>query len=154
MSRLRAAMIALGMLAFAGPHASAARAQSGMCADAIIAEAIESSASEAPPESVAEPAAEEGLMVVALDDLSARLARTPAQDERDLPWCSSPNDARCSKLPAGSTPSTVSAGDIPSLVVHALAPLPRASSTAHSFAARAGDGPRDAALSSLERPPR
>jgi hypothetical protein len=153
MSLLRAAMIAPGLLAFAGSFAPVAHAQSGMCADALVAESVEASTSEelASPE---EPAPSEGLEVVELDELTALAPRAPIQDERDLPWCTSPSDARCSKLPAGSTPGGMSAFDIPSLAVQRQLPLPTASSAEHSFAPRAADGPRDAKQHALERPPR
>ncbi len=149
-------MIALGLLAFAGA-APSARAQSGMCADALAAESNQSSAeaelaSPIPP--TTPPAAGEGLEVVDLDELTALAPRAPAQDERDLPWCSSPNDSRCSKRPAGSTPGSMSVQDIPLLATHVQLSLPCASSAEHSFVPRAAEGPRAAQRDALERPPR
>lgn len=140
-------MTALGMLALVSA-AQSARAQSGICADAL-AESIESSA-----DAELELVTGEGLEVVELAELAALAPRAPLQDERDLPWCSSPNDARCSKLPAGSTPGSMSVRDIPLLAMHVQLSLPRASSAEHSFAPRAADGPRDAKRDALERPPR
>jgi hypothetical protein len=152
MSLPRAAMIALGLLAFAGA-ANVARAQSRMCADAL-AESLDEASIDEGLSSPTEPTPSEGLEVVEREELAALAPRAPVQDERDLPWCSSPNDARCSKLPAGSTPSTMSVQDIPLLATQVQPSLPHASSAEHSFAPHATEGPRDAKRAALERPPR
>jgi hypothetical protein len=77
----------------------------------------------------------------------------PTEGSDDLPWCTSQNQAECSKRPVGSTPSPVSIGSSPTAATTALLPLPSSFSTACHFAEYSSGGPRDAVCSKLERPP-
>lgn len=74
-------------------------------------------------------------------------------DSEELPWCTSQNDARCSKLPAGSVPSLLSFDGAPSLALSTRIALPSPSSIAHDHAEYSCGGPRDAMRSPFERPP-
>jgi len=77
----------------------------------------------------------------------------PIEGSEDLPWCTSQNQAECSKRPEGSTPSPVSIGTSPTAATTSLLALPSPSSTACDFAESSSGGPRDAVRSKPERPP-
>jgi hypothetical protein len=88
------------------------------------------------------------------DELMAKRVLAAPADSEDLPWCTSQNDARCSKLPAGSVPSLLSFDGAPSLVLSSLTALPSSfSSIDCDYAEHSCGGPRDAMRSLFERPP-
>lgn len=146
MARFSAAVIMVGMTWLALD--SAAAAQSCMCADPIeetraeriealseeLAEQLEGSLSEA-----AAPAIEIGLRAI---------------DDDELPWCLNQNDARCSKLPAGTLPASIGLGSTSAALPTARHTLPMRLSVPCTFHETAGLSPREAARSKLERPPR
>lgn len=140
-----AAILALGTTLLA-PHVAAA--QTCTCADATF---------ETAPQSTQEAESLDATKSVgelkSTLDAQPRNVVPPPPEPEDLPWCTGQNDAQCSKLPAGSTPTPVSLGASPSLLLSALAELPSPMSTACDFAEYACGGPRDAVRSKLERPP-
>jgi len=78
----------------------------------------------------------------------------PSDGSDDLPWCTSQNQAECSKRPIGSTPSPVSIGTSAMAATAGRLALPSlTSSIACDFAEYSSGGPRDAVRSKLERPP-
>ena len=130
--------------------ASTASAQTCTCADAGF------DAGSDAPLSVADAEAFE-LLQAQLDaqphsSLPTAAAAAPAEPE-DLPWCTGQNVAQCSKLPSGSTPSPVSLGVSPSLMISTLLDLPSPSNFACDYAEHSCGGPRDAVRSKQERPP-
>ena len=124
-----------------------AQAQACMCADTGL---------ELPLSAVDAEAAE--LLHDALDAQASSSGELPVlqaapDDSDDLPWCTSQNDAQCSKRPAGSTPSSVSVSVSPSLTLSSLLALPSPFSNACDYAEHSCGGPRDAVRLQLERPP-
>jgi hypothetical protein len=141
MHGLVAGMLAVGMLLLA-PYGAAAQACT--CVDS----GLEAPLSAADAETFEQLQAQ----LDAQPHSSLPVLAAPAETE-DLPWCTGQNEAQCSKRPIGSTPSSVSLGATPSLMIGSLLPLPSPSSSACDFAEYSFGGPRDAVRSKLERPP-
>jgi len=153
MNRLRAVALVVGMMLVAPIGASA---QACMCADtglellsAVDAELLQDAID-----------ASERDALVSHDDLGtvkqldmAKLALAAPVDSEDLPWCTSQNDARCSKRPAGSVPSLISFDAAPSIALSSLIALPSPSCIVSDYAEHSCGGPRDAMRSPFERPP-
>jgi hypothetical protein len=143
MKLIHVATLIVGMLLLA----QSAAAQTCMCAET----GLELPLSAADVDAV--------LLQDALDALDSQAASSgealaaPTEGSDELPWCTSQNQAECSKRPVGSTPSPVSIGSSPTAATSALLRLPSSFSTACHFAEYSSGGPRDAVRSKLERPP-
>ena len=164
MNRLRAVALAVGMMLVAPLGASA---QACMCADQSrdavggVQSVLELPLSAVDAELLQDAIdASEHDALVSHDDLGtvkqldmAKLVLAAPVDGEDLPWCTSQNDARCSKRPAGSVPSLISFEAAPSLVLSSLIALPSTFSIECAYAEYSRGGPRDAMRSPFERPP-
>jgi hypothetical protein len=154
MNRLRAVALAVGMMLVAPLGASA---QACMCADtglelplsAVDAELLQDAIDASERDALA---SHDDLGTVKQLDM-AKLVLAAPTDGEDLPWCTSQNDARCSKRPAGSVPSLIGFEAAPSLVLSSLIALPSTFSVDCGYAEYSCGGPRDAMRSPFERPP-
>lgn len=143
MNGLRAVVLAVGMMLVAPRGASA---QACMCAEQsrdAIGGAL--SGLELPLSAIDQ--------LESHDELVGKLALAAPADSEDLPWCTSQNDARCSKRPAGSVPSLLSIDAVPLLALGSTIALPSPSSIDCDFAEHSCGGPRDAMRLPFERPP-
>lgn len=147
MNGLRAVVLAVGMMLVAPRGASA---QACMCAETGLELSLSAVDAELLQDALD---AREHDQLESHDALVGKLALAAPADSEDLPWCTSQNDARCSKRPAGSVPSLLSIDAVPLLALGSTIALPSPSSIDCDFAEHSCGGPRDAMRLPFERPP-